>query len=50
MDLERLDIKVVPTLYLDEHMTLEEDTLRLLQLTSESWNLCLTYQENVVAQ
>jgi hypothetical protein len=50
MDLEGLDIKVVPTLNLDEHMTLEEDTLRILKLTSESWNLCLTYHENVVAK
>lgn len=50
MDLEGLDIKVVPTLNLDEHMSLEQDTLRILQLTSQSWNLCLTYDENVVAQ
>jgi hypothetical protein len=50
MDLEGLDIKVRPTLNIDEHMTLEEDTLRILKLTRESWNLCLTYHENLVAK
>ena len=50
MDFERLGIKVRPTLNLDEHMTLEEDTLRILKLTRASWNLCLTYHENLVAK
>ena len=49
-DFERLGIKVRPTLNLDEHMTLEEDTLRILKLTGGSWNLCLTYHENLVAK
>ena len=50
MDFERLGIKVRPTLNLDEHLTLEEDTLRILKLTPGSWNLCLTYHENLVAK
>ena len=50
MDFEGLDIKVRPTLNIDEHMTLEEDTLRILKLTRGSWNLCLTYHENLVAK
>ena len=50
MDFESLDIKVRPTLNIDEHMTLEEDTLRILKLTRGSWNLCLTYHENRVAK
>ena len=50
MDFEALNIKVRPTLNLDEHMTLEDDTLRILKLTRGSWNLCLTYHENRVAK
>ena len=50
IDFERLGIKVRPTLNLDEHMTLEDDTLRILKLTRGSWNLCLTYHENLVAK
>ena len=50
MDFEALNIKVQPTLNLDKYMTLEDDTLRVLKLTCGSWNLCLTYHENLVAK
>lgn len=50
MDLERLGIKVRPTLNLDEHMTLEDDTLKVLKLSRGTWTLCLTYHENLVAK
>ncbi|KIJ94915.1 hypothetical protein K443DRAFT_109651 [Laccaria amethystina LaAM-08-1] len=50
LDFEGLDIRIRPTLNLDEHMTLEENTLRVLKLTRGSWNLCLTYHENLVAK
>lgn len=51
LDFEGLDIKVRPTLNIDEHMTLEDDnTLKILKLSRGTWNLCLTYHENLVAK